>query len=156
MKPYFFLCLLMFSTSLLSQSVTEEKESELDETTEIIDAIPFPEADTPPLMPGCEKEKKYDKQKRCTVVEVQKFFQKKFNIELASDLDLSGMVKLNVSFVIDNTGKVTQIGANGPHEKLIESLKDVAAQLPEFTPGIKDGKAVSVAYKMPIIFQVVD
>ena len=46
---------------------------------------------------------------------ITKFVGKKFNTDLASDLGLTGRMRINVIFKIDKTGNVTSVRARAPH-----------------------------------------
>jgi TonB family protein len=65
--------------------------------------------------------------------------------------------KVLVGFTIDTAGNVTNVYvANGISEELdAEAIRIVSAS-PQWTPAYKDGKPISVSYKMPITFSIPD
>ncbi|NVK08416.1 MAG: energy transducer TonB [Tenacibaculum sp.] len=74
--------------------------------------------------------------------------------EEALDKGIEGEVL--VSFVIDETGKVTDIkteGANA-HEILKKEAKRIVLLLPDFKPGKQQGKNTRVAYSFPMNFSL--
>lgn len=107
-----------------------------------------------PVFPGCESQKSRDDKLKCMSKKLSKFVQRKFDSDLAGELGLSGMQRINVMFSIDKQGHVTNLKARAPHNKLEEEAKRVVAKLPRMTPGKQGNKAVSVNYVMPIVFKV--
>ncbi|GAL70644.1 TonB family protein [Jejuia pallidilutea] len=87
---------------------------------------------------------------------IQKFVQKKFNTELASDLGLSGRQRINVIFKIDKNGNITGVRSRAPHPGLEKEAARVINLLPKMKPGRQRGKPVTVPYSLPIVFQVQD
>jgi len=62
--------------------------------------------------------------------------------------------KVFVNFVIDETGEVTKIQvAKGVHKSLDQEAVRVVQLMPQWTPGMQDGKAVKVSYTVPISFR---
>lgn len=61
-----------------------------------------------------------------------------------------------VSFVIDETGKVTDVKTEGVdvHELLKDEAKRIVLLLPNFTPGKQQGKNTKVAYSFPMNFSL--
>ena len=84
------------------------------------------------------------------------FVNKKFNTDLAGDLGLTGRQRINVIFKIDKTGNIVGIQARAPHPGLEKEAKRVIGLLPKMKPGKQRGKAVTVPYSLPILFQVQD
>lgn len=65
---------------------------------------------------------------------------------------ISGRVTL--SFTVMETGKVTDVKVlRGAHEDLDKEAVRVVSSSPDWTPGMKDGKPVSVTYAFPVIFK---
>ena len=134
--------------------IVEVEEVEVEEVEEDID-VPFSVIENVPIFPGCEKGN--NQQKRdCMSKKIAQFVNKKFNTELASDLGLSGRQRINVIFKIDKTGNITGIRARAPHPGLEKEAARVIGLLPKMKPGKQRGKAVTVPYSLPIIFQVQD
>lgn len=123
------------------------------EEEEIVD-IPFAVIEDVPIYPGCESLKGNDVRKKCLEENVMKFVQKRFNIELASELGLEGQQRIFVQFKIDKHGDVVDIKARAPHPRLEKEALDVVNSLPKMTPGKQRGKPVGVLYALPILFKV--
>ena len=84
------------------------------------------------------------------------FVSKKFNTELASELGLSGKQRITVLFKIDKNGDIVGVQARAPHPGLEKEAKRVVSLIPKMQPGKQRGKAVTVPYSLPIVFQVQD
>jgi protein TonB len=64
-----------------------------------------------------------------------------------------------VDFVVDKTGAVTDVVATDPvnsdvNKELIDESIRVVSAMPKWTPAKQKGKAVDVAYSIPITFQI--
>lgn len=135
--------------------IVEVEEVVVEEVEEDIE-VPFAVIENVPVFPGCEKKRTNNDKKACMSEKISKFVNKKFNTDLAGDLGLSGRQRINVIFKIDKTGSITGIRARAPHPGLEKEAKRVISQLPKMKPGRQRGKAVTVPYSLPIIFQVQD
>lgn len=134
--------------------IVEVEEVEVEEVEEDIE-VPFAVIENVPVFPGCEKGNN-DAKKKCMSEQIAKFVNKKFNTDLASDLGLSGRQRINVIFKIDKTGNIVGIRARAPHPGLEKEATRVIGLLPKMKPGKQRGKAVTVPYSLPIVFQVQD
>ncbi len=135
--------------------IVEVEEVEVEEVEEDIE-VPFAVIENVPVFPGCERKKTNNDKKACMSEKISKFVNRKFNTDLAGDLGLSGRQRINVIFKIDKTGNIVGIRARAPHPGLEKEAKRVIGQLPKMKPGKQRGKAVTVPYSLPIIFQVQD
>lgn len=64
------------------------------------------------------------------------------------------MGKVHVQFVIDKTGKVTDVVAvRGVDKSLDKEAVRVIKSMPNWKPGMKDGQPVKVKYTIPINFK---
>lgn len=73
--------------------------------------------------------------------------------EIAKEKGYQGKVFLQ--FVIDKTGKVTQVKvARGVQEVLDKEAARVVSQLAQWTPGEHKGKKVAVSYIVPVYFRL--
>jgi len=142
------------STETTQEEEIEIEEIELEEIDEDIE-VPFAVIENVPIYPGCEKGNN-DAKKKCMSEKIQKFVQKKFNTDLAGDLGLSGRQRINVIFKIDRNGDVVGVRSRAPHPKLEKEAARVINLLPKMKPGKQRGKAVTVPYSLPIVFQVQD
>ncbi|WP_308993087.1 energy transducer TonB [Mariniflexile litorale] len=117
--------------------------------------VPFAVIENVPVFPGCEGGDNTAK-RDCMSKKIQDFVNKKFNVDLASELGLSGRQRINVIFKIDKTGNVVGIRARAPHPGLEKEASRVIGLLPKMQPGKQRGKPVTVPYSLPIVFQVQD
>ena len=107
-----------------------------------------------PIYPGCESAKTNAERKQCMSEKLAILIQKRFDKDLASELGLSGIKRINVQFKIDTFGNVTDIKARAPRRELEKEAKRVTEKIPQMIPGKQRDKAVSVMYNLPIIFDV--
>ncbi|AXG69505.1 hypothetical protein KORDIASMS9_01728 [Kordia sp. SMS9] len=143
------------STETTEDEVIEEVEDvEVVEEEEVIEDVPFSVIEDAPIFPGCEKYKSKAERKKCMSEKVQKHVNKKFNTELASDLDLEGVQKIFVVFKIDRQGNITDVRSRAPHPRLAKEAEKVIKSLPKMKPGKQRGKPVGVNYTLPIVFKV--
>lgn len=117
------------------------------------DPIPFISLEKAPIFPGCENLDK-EETKACFTKKISKFVSKKFDTDLAEELGLSGKQSIYVQFLIDKTGKVTNIRARATHKRLEKEAIKVIGKLPQMTPGKQRTRAVPVKYTLPIKFNV--
>ena len=118
--------------------------------------VPFAVIENVPVFPGCENQSGNNARKQCMSDKISEFVNRRFNTELASELGLSGRQRINVIFKIDRSGNVTSIQARAPHPGLEKEAQRVIGLLPKMAPGKQRGKAVTVPYSLPILFQVQD
>ena len=136
------------------EEIIEVEDIEVEEVDEDIE-VPFAVIENVPIYPGCEKGNNAAKRK-CMSDKINKFVQKKFNTDLAGDLGLTGRQRINVIFKIDRNGNVVGVRSRAPHPRLEKEAARVINLLPKMKPGKQRGKAVTVPYSLPIIFQVQD
>ena len=119
-----------------------------DDTTEfkIIEHVP--------THPNCTEEASNSERKKCMSVEISKLVEKKFDTRIATNVGLSGRIKILVAFKINETGEITDIKARAPHKLLEQEAIRVIKLLPTFTPGYQKGVPVTVPYSLPIIFEI--
>lgn len=138
------------------EEIVEIEEVEVAEEEEEIGDVPFAVIENVPVFPGCEKQKGNAAKKKCMSDKVSKFVNRKFNSDLGSELGLSGINRIYVSFKIDKNGDIVNVRARGPHPRLEKEAQRVVNQLPRMTPGKQRGKSVGVLYSLPIVFKVQD
>ncbi|AXP81057.1 Gram-negative bacterial tonB protein [Mariniflexile rhizosphaerae] len=151
----------------VEETVIESTESDQEQKVVKVEAVkvapaieedvevPFAVIENVPVFPGCEGGDNNAK-RDCMSKKIQEFVSKKFNTDLAGELGLSGRQRINVIFKIDKTGTVTGIRARAPHPGLEKEATRVIGLLPKMKPGKQRGKAVTVPYSLPIVFQVQD
>lgn len=149
-------------TIIESTETSQEEEIAEVEDVVVVEApeedleIPFAVIENVPVFPGCEKERDNNAKKQCMSDKISQFVNRRFNTELASELGLSGRQRISVVFKIDKTGNITNVQARAPHPGLEKEAQRVINLLPKMEPGKQRGKAVTVPYSLPILFQVQD
>jgi protein TonB len=121
--------------------------------TDAVD-IPLDFVEVVPVYPGCEKASTNEDRKACMSKKIAKHIQKKFDTDIANELGLEGIQKINVMFKIDQNGNVVDIRARSIHKALEKEAKDVISKLPQMTPGKQLNKNVSVIYGIPIYVSI--
>lgn len=118
------------------------------------------DADSPPLFENCDAGASNEEQMSCFTKGVFRHVQENFKYpEAAYKLGLEG--KMLVSFVIDQTGEVTQADISGDLvgeteaekaavEEAVKAAKELIESLPKLAPAMKEGKKVSVSFKLPL------
>ena len=136
-----------------NEFVEVEEIEEIVEDEDIIDDVPFAIIENVPVYPGCKGTN--EQKKKCMVEKITKHVNRKYNTGLAGDLGLEpGKKRVYVQFKIDNTGKVTNVMARGPHARLEKEAIRVVELLPDMTPGKQRGRPVGVKYTLPITLVV--
>jgi protein TonB len=124
----------------------------VDEPEEDVE-IPYVLIEDVPVFPGCEKGTSNER-RACMSDKIRKHVQKKFNVNLAEDLGLTGKQKISVIFKINKNGDIVDVQSRAPHPRLEAEAARVIHLLPKMKPGKQGGKAVTVKYALPIMFQV--
>jgi len=107
----------------------------------------------PPTYPGCTGD--VVQKKACFNQKVKSALVKKFDPNLASDLNLSsGTQRIMINFTVDKFGNVTNITAKGPHPKMEAEAIKAAKSLPKMTAARQNGVPVDVVFNVPITFVV--
>ena len=125
-----------------------------DDDPIVIDDVDFMIIEDAPIYKGCEGLSK-EENKKCFIASIQKYVIRKFNVDLAQDLNLrSGKHKIFAQFVISKTGNIKDIKIKAPHYKLKKEVKNIIEKLPQFTPGMQRKVPVNVKFTLPITFHV--
>ncbi|MFK7781153.1 energy transducer TonB [Psychroserpens sp.] len=135
------------SPTVISEEIVIE---EVEETVE----VPFAIVDQVPVMVSCQHLTTNEELKACMSKNIASHVSKNFNTDLAKQIGLVGKQRISVIFKIDTDGNVTGVKARAPHPGLEEEAIRVVKLLPQFKPGKQKGKAVTVPYSLPILFQV--
>ncbi|WP_282041621.1 M56 family metallopeptidase [Winogradskyella flava] len=143
---------------VLVKSIRNKQKREVDKAINNGSTkIPYSVIDIAPIHPNCKTINSLEEQKKCTSTEVQKHVNRNFNMDLPEKLGLTGgKQQINIAFTIDKEGTVKSVKSRSSHPKLDEEAKRIINLLPQFIPGEHNGKAVDVAYSLPITFQIVD
>lgn len=129
-------------------SKSEIVTKDIDETN----VIEFQDAENPPLAPECKENWDSEKKRNCTNKFINRHLMRKFNTDLALDVNETGKIKIMITFIIDSEGKAINIEATGGPEILNKHAIEVVGLLPTLTPATKDDKPVNVSYKLPFTF----
>lgn len=139
----------------ISTDLDDIEYVEIEEDTGA-ETIPFIAVDNVPVFPGCEKYMyNNEKSKKCFNKNMSKFFGKNFDLDIASDLNLSGMQRINCQFIINSNGGISpDIQTSKTHPELAREITDVIKKLPKMIPAKQNGKAVNLIYNLPVRFSV--
>jgi len=149
--PYSLPILFQVQNDLVDGNEVEElREMSSEELFE----VPYAVIEEPPYFPSCSSIRSREERKQCTSDEISQFVNKNFNTNLAEDLGLEGRQRLMVIFKIGQDGIIRDIKAKGTHPEMEKEAIRVIGLLPKMKPGKQRGKAVTVPYSLPIIFQV--
>ncbi|TDN89099.1 beta-lactamase regulating signal transducer with metallopeptidase domain [Salegentibacter sp. 24] len=118
------------------------------------DGVPFAVIEEVPFFKECQGLTSNEQRKNCMSSKITEFVNRNFNTGLGKELNLKGTNRVITQFRIDETGNVVDVKARAPHPKLEAEAIRVISELPKMQPGKQEGKAVSVMYSLPIIFQV--
>lgn len=131
-------------------SVGDVHVEEIEEDVQVAFAI----IEDVPVFPGCEGLSK-KASKDCFQKKVQEHVASNFRYpQTALDLRIQGRV--SVIFIIDKDGYITGIRSRGPDEILQKEAERIISILPKMKPGKQRGRAVKVAYAVPIFFKMHD
>lgn len=129
---------------------------EVEDVEEEIEDVPFSVIETVPVFPGCEGLKSNEERKECMNRKVNEFMHEKFDMDIASDLKLSGTHRVFIGFKIDHTGSIVDIAARAPHPKLEAEGIRVIKMLPDMKPGEQRGRPVGVLFSLSIIIKIIE
>jgi len=118
------------------------------------DIVSFKFLDQAPIYPGCDESATSEELKKCFSRGISIHINKNFNTKIAKKHNLKGRHKIYIGFKIDEQGKPKDIKARAPHESLVTEAERVIKTLPILKPGMHNGKAVTVAYSIPVVFQI--
>lgn len=149
---------ILDSTETDEEEEVEVVEEEIEEVVEeeVVDEIvPFSVIESVPVFPGCKGSKA--ELTKCMNSKIKKHIGKNFDVDLAQDLGLApGKKKINVQFLIDKQGNITDIKSRAPHPRLQKEAERIIKKLPKMIPGKQRNKSVKVRYNLPIVFNVED
>lgn len=125
-----------------------------DDYSDLPDELPFAVIENIPVFPGCEGLPK-NKQADCFNEKMNAHINKHFSYPArAAEENIQGRVQ--VQFVIDKQGNVTDVRVRGPKggELLEKEAERIISKLPRFTPGKQRNQPVKVRYAQPINFKL--
>lgn len=141
-------------TEVDEDAIVEVADIEVADEEEPIDDYNILSVEEVPVFPGCESAGNNEAKRECFSEKVNRIVNRTFDSELGSELGLSGLYRIYVSFKIEKDGSVSIIGARGPHPKLEQEAIRVVKTFPEMIPGKQGGKPVGVTYSLPITLRV--
>lgn len=122
--------------------------------TEDIDPIPYQQVQDVPIFPGCERYKDNNRRMDCLNKSVHKFIIRRFDTDRAAHQGISGVNRMNVQFMVDETGTVTDVKVLAREKVLENEAKRVISLLPSFQPGKQNDKPVKVIYTISIVLDI--
>ena len=128
------------------EDTESDEDLEIEEEEEVTDEV-FVIVEDMPRFQGCADD-------QCTQMEIMKYIAKNTKYPpIAKENNITGRVF--VSFVVDKTGKVTQVKVlRGADKYLDAEAVRVVQSMPKFKPGKQKGKTVRVQYNVPINFKL--
>jgi hypothetical protein len=133
--------------AVLGDSITSI--SFIDEHVE----VPFNVVENAPVFPGCGGGTN-DELKACFNAKMNDYFRENFNMEVAKELGLTGMNRVNVFFKIDEAGAIFDVVLRASSVTLGNEILRIINTLPQFRPALQRGKPVTVPYFMPFEFDL--
>jgi len=91
---------------------------------------------------------------KCMSDKLTNLIQKRFQVDIATELGLQGVQRINVEFKIDKLGNIIDIKSRAPHKALENEALRLAEKIPNMKPGLQGGNPVVVRYNLPILFRV--
>ena len=119
-----------------------------------IENIDFRKVEMAPVFPGCEIYETQEEIKSCFSSQIAKIIKKKFDGDLAAELNLRGAQRIYVTFTVNDKGWVENIKTRSIHDEFSNEAQRVVKLLPKMQPGQQQDKKVSVKYSLPIIFHI--
>ena len=132
------------------EEVVRVEDVEVEEVEEDIE-VPFAVIEHVPVFPGCEGLSKLET-KACFQEKMQELVTANFRYPQAA-LDLGIQGRVAVIFIVDAKGYITNIRSRGPDKILEKEAERIIGLVPKMKPGMQRGKAVKVAYSLPIFFK---
>ncbi|QXP51499.1 M56 family metallopeptidase [Cellulophaga sp. HaHa_2_1] len=127
-------------------SAISKEEIDYDNATD----VPFMVVNEAPVFPGCED---VENQRACFKEKLFQHINKNFKYpQEAQDKGIQG--KVNLMFIIDETGNIAGLRMRGPDKILEEEAERIISLLPKMTPGKQNGKVVRVPFSIPISFKL--
>lgn len=126
-------------------------EKSIDEK---IEEFNFRVVEMVPVFPGCEVYESQAEIKACFSSKIAKMIKKKFDGNLAAELNLHGEQRIYVKFTVNELGLVENIEVKSLSQELANEAKRVVKLLPQMKPAQQQNKEVSVNYSLPIIFHI--
>ena len=108
----------------------------------------------PPVFEACENAGDPDAKRECVAARVAKFVAENYDLSAGKDLKVAGIHEIDVSFVIDTQGTITNIKTRYAEPSLEREAERVIKKLPKMIPGKHKGKPMAALYSLPILYKV--
>lgn len=125
---------------------------DVDYTTDV--DVPFAILEKSPVFPGCDENGTSEELKKCFSFKIAQYVNDNFNTKLTENHNLNGVQRIAIAFKIDTAGNVVAVKARAPHKSLATEAKRIITSLPKMKSGMHKGKAVTIAYSLPIQLMV--
>jgi len=116
--------------------------------------VPFTTIDQAPIYPGCDENETFEELKKCFSKGITTHINQNFNTDIAKTHNLKGRQKIFIAFKVDEQGKLKDIKSRAPHVALATEAERVINTLPVLKPVVHNGKPVTVAFTIPVIFEI--
>ena len=130
---------------------TEDPSLKIEEPEEPMNILAVQKV---PIFPGCERETSNNGRRKCLSDKLTKLVQRKFDVDIASDLGITGKQNIYVSFKINKLGEVEILETKADHIALEKEANRVVGKIPTMQPGKNNNKPVEVSYMLPIKFNI--
>ncbi len=108
-----------------------------------------------PLYDGCDESMHNEEKKKCMSDRLTTLVNENFDKSIANNPQITeGIVRINVTFKIDEEGNVIDVIANAAYPELEAEAIRVIKLIPKMKAGTQLGKPVIVPYTLPILFKV--
>ncbi|TCI85194.1 M56 family metallopeptidase [Tenacibaculum sp. M341] len=100
-----------------------------------------------PTYPGCE-----EGDRACFNNKIKEFVIENFDFDLLVKYD--SYHEIYVHFTVNKQGNIENVRTNTNYPELDKHAVNVVKRLPKMKPAIKNGKAVSVYYSLPVMYRI--
>jgi hypothetical protein len=118
-------------------------------------SIQFQIVDQVPIYPGCEMKSTTQSQKSCLQEGLAMEIKRNYNTEVSKETGFFGNIKIDCFFTIGEDGKIKDIKVQSLNPQFEHEALRLLKNLPQMKPGKQSGKAVEVAYTLPIVFSII-
>lgn len=139
-----------------TNSEGSSSSTNIESTTPLIDDKPKTVlgVEMVPVFPGCENLKNNKERIDCMSAGMAKIVKNRFNTDIAHSLGMSGILRIQVTFIINKNGDIENLQVRAPHPHLEKEAARVVKSIPKMTPGFQNNKSVDVMYNLPIAFDI--
>ncbi|MDO6761217.1 hypothetical protein Q4566_13480 [Tamlana sp. 2_MG-2023] len=114
-----------------------------------------PSVGRPPVFAGCQKSKKYTDLTECLYAQVAGEIQRKFDVDLGKKTKLTGTIRILSRFKVNAKGDIVGVKIQSPNPFLSSEVETILKEMPKaISPGLLDGKPVSVPFSLPVVLEI--